>query len=98
MKKHTGNTMNHSSEDLPAHDPIDAAPGRPLPADHAEKCRRMAKDMAFAERLMYRLANGDKDAARQLTGLCNSVPYDGSVLMWRVDPLLASVLEKDDSG
>lgn len=85
--------MDENNMALPTHDPLDDADGGPLPADHAEKCRRMAQDMAAAERLMYRLANGDKDAARQLQGLSEHRAYDGSVLSWRIDCLLANVLE-----
>lgn len=62
------------------------------PPDHAEKCRIIAQSMAIAERLIYRLANGDRDAAIQLLGCCQTVPYDGKVLQWNLDKLIANVL------
>ncbi len=85
--------MDENNMALPTHDPLDDVDGGPLPADHGEKCRRMAQDLATAERLLYRLANGDKDAAIQLKGLSAFKSYTGCQLVWTIEELLANVLE-----
>lgn len=56
----------------------------------------LADRVEEAAALLRRMADGDADAARELSHRCRTVPYSGEVLCFDVDSLIGEVLADED--